>query len=80
MGKFKVNKRVRIRHHEKPEYIGRIGKIIERAGKLIDVYLPPRYPDKPPPGKTLWYVKIEDVEELVLCKAEELEQVEEGRI
>ena len=80
MGKLKVNKRVRIRHHEKPEYIGKIGTIVERVNSGLIEYPTPRYPDKPPPRKTLWYVKIEGVEEPILCKEEELEQVKEGRI
>jgi len=75
MGKLKVNVKVRIRHHEKPEYIGKIGIIVDRGGRLIDAYPRPRDPNKPPPLKTAWLVKVDGVEELVLCKEEELENI-----
>jgi len=76
MGKLKVNVKVRIRHHEKPEYIGKIGIIADRGGKL-DVYPRLRDPNKTPPLKTAWLVKVDGVEEPVLCKEEELENIKE---
>jgi hypothetical protein len=76
MGKLKVNVKVRIRHHEKPEYIGKIGIIADRGGRL-GVYPGLRDPNKPPLLKTAWLVKVDGVEELVLCKEEELEKDDE---
>ncbi len=76
MGKLKVNVKVRIRHHEKPEYIGKIG-IIAGRGERLGVYPRLRDPNKPPPLKTAWLVKVDGIEEPVLCKEEELENIKE---
>lgn len=72
---FKIGGKVKIIDHENPKFIGRTGIITKRGESLIE-YPTPRYPNSPKPRKQTWWVRIDEVEE-VLCRAEHLRPIKE---